>query len=395
MEGRTRWLWISAERPRGAPLGHYARRVTARYASVTQPDRSVGRVARRVVYQVTRFVRQAEVTRVVLLMMLTLTCALMSYEFREAWPLSVYLIPVLLAMNVMSLNQLLLLELLTVLCLAESLTLIHLTALRLLGVTVILLAGLIVTLHTRSRTRLGLLPLRGDSMLIDLRDRLASQSQLPVLPRAWHAEAVTRSAGGASFSGDFIAAAKTKQGQRLEVVVVDVSGKGLDAGTRSLQLSGAFGGLLGSLPPEAFLPAANEYLLRQEWSEGFATAVHLAVNLESGVFEVRTAGHPPAVQFFAGSGRWVVHWTTGPVLGVVGEAEYSVHRGDLNVGDALLLYTDGLVESPDRDIAFGIDKLLGEAERLVQQGFSGGAERLVASVNSETDDRALLLLHRR
>jgi serine phosphatase RsbU (regulator of sigma subunit) len=64
------------------------------------------------------------------------------------------------------------------------------------------------------------------------------------------------------------------------------------------------------------------------------------------------------------------------------------------VGDALLLYTDGLVESPNRDIAFGIDKLLGEAERLVQHGFAGGAERLVDSVNTETDDRALLLLYR-
>jgi serine phosphatase RsbU (regulator of sigma subunit) len=79
---------------------------------------------------------------------------------------------------------------------------------------------------------------------------------------------------------------------------------------------------------------------------------------------------------------------------VIGAAEYSEYRGELSVGDALLLYTDGLVESHDRDIAFGIDKLLGEAERLVRLGFSGGAERLVASVNSETDDRALLLLYR-
>jgi Stage II sporulation protein E (SpoIIE) len=368
--------------------------VTARFASVTQPEQWLSRQARRAAYSATRFVRQAEVTWLVVLMTMTLSFVVLSYEFRGAWPLNVYLIPLLLAMNVMSLPRLLLLDLLTALCVVESLTLIPVSALRLLGVVSIALAGLIITLNTRSRTRLGLLPLRGESMLVDLRDRLASQSQLPVLPRDWQAEAVMRSAGGASFSGDFMVAAKTRHGQRLEIVVVDVSGKGVDAGTRSLQLSGAFGGLLGSLPTEAFLPAANAYLMRQEWNEGFATAVHLAVNLETGVFELRTAGHPPAVQFHAGSGKWVVHWTTGPVLGVVDAAEYSVHRGELNVGDALLLYTDGLVESPNRDIAFGIDKLLGEAERLVQMGFAGGAERLVASVNSETDDRALLLLYR-
>src|SRR5262249_48282324 len=144
-----------------------------------------------------------------------------------------------------------------------------------------------------------------------------------------------------------------------------------------------------------FLPAANDYLLRQEWSEGFATAVHLAVDLTSGEYEARTAGHPPTVQFHAGSGRWTPHWTEGPVLGLVSEAEYTVYRGRMLSGDALLLYTDGLVETPRRDITYGIDKLLGEAERLVKFGFEGGADRLVKSIDSKADDRALFLLHRR
>jgi serine phosphatase RsbU (regulator of sigma subunit) len=178
-------------------------------------------------------------------------------------------------------------------------------------------------------------------------------------------------------------------------VVVDVSGKGLNAGTRALLLSGAFGGLLGSLPGEEFLPAANEYLLRQEWSEGFATAVHLAIDLTSGEFEVRTAGHPPAVQFHAGSGRWTAHWTEGPVLGLVSNVQFSFYRGRMSSGDALLLYTDGLVETPRREITYGIDKLLGEAEKLVKFGFEGGADRLVRAVDSKADDRALFMLHRR
>jgi serine phosphatase RsbU (regulator of sigma subunit) len=204
-----------------------------------------------------------------------------------------------------------------------------------------------------------------------------------------------RSAGGASFAGDFIVSAKTNHGQRLEVVVVDVSGKGLNAGTRALLLSGAFGGLLGSLPRDQFLAAANDYLLRQEWSEGFATAVHLAVELSTGEFEVRTAGHPPAVQFHAGSGRWTAHWTEGPVLGLVSNVSFSFYRGRMSSGDALLLYTDGLVETPRREITYGIDRLLGEAEKLVKFGFEGGADRLVRSVDSKADDRALFLLHRR
>jgi hypothetical protein len=144
-------------------------------------------VLRRAGFHLTRAIRRAEVNWLVLLVLMTLGCAAMSFVFRAEWPLGVYLIPLLLAMNVMSLGRLLLLDLVTAVCLAGSLALLPLTPLRLLGVAALLLSALIVTLHTRSRTKLGLLPRRGDAMLIDLRDRLASQSQLPVLPRGWHA----------------------------------------------------------------------------------------------------------------------------------------------------------------------------------------------------------------
>ena len=118
-------------------------------------------------------------------------------------------------------------------------------------------------------------------MLFDLRERIRVQSKLPRLPQGWHREMALRPAGGQSFSGDFVVAARTNGGRTLEVVLTDVSGKGMDAGSRALLLSGAFGGLLGSLPPHAFLPAANGYLLRQDWDEGFATSIHLVLDLDS------------------------------------------------------------------------------------------------------------------
>jgi len=311
------------------------------------------------------------------------------------WPLTAYVVPLVLAMNVLSIGRLVILDCVIAVCLLVSSIGVDLTALRVAGIVVIALVALIGLLQARQRARLGVVSTRGESMLIDLRDRLATQSQLPALPRGWQAEAVMRSAGGASFAGDFIVSAKTQNGTQFEVAVVDVSGKGLNAGTRALLLSGAFGGLLGALPRGHFLYAANEYLLRQEWSEGFATAVHLALDLGSGEYEVRTAGHPPLVQFHSGSGRWTPHWTEGPVLGLISGAEFTVYTGRVQPGDALLLYTDGLVETPARDIQYGIDKLLGEAEKLVQYGFTGGADRLVRSVDAKGDDRALFLLHRR
>jgi serine phosphatase RsbU (regulator of sigma subunit) len=232
-------------------------------------------------------------------------------------------------------------------------------------------------------------------MLVDLRDRIQSQGMLPALPAEWYAESALRSAGGTPFAGDFVVAARPGFGQRVELAVVDVSGKGEDAGTRSLLLSGAFSGLLGALAPAEFLPAANDYLLRQNWEEGFATAVHLSLDLQSGDFELRTAGHPPAVQLSAGSGKWLVHESEGPILGLLQEAEFVVARGTMRRGDALLLYTDGLVETKTRDISLGIDKLQGQGERLLRDGFDDGARRLIDKLGSRNDDRALLLVHRR
>ncbi len=354
------------------------------------------RVLRRGQNSLARAIHESNSTWLVMLSALTLLIMALEAALEGRWPLSGYVIPLVLAMNVLSIGQHLVLDVVVAGCLAASVSTVDPLTWAEGGVIAVIAAVMVLVLwHARDRQQLGIASTRGESMLIDLRDRLASQSQLPALPRAWHAEAVMRSAGGASFAGDFVVAAKSLEGELLEVAVVDVSGKGVNAGSRALLLSGAFGGLLGALPQEQFLPAANEYLMRQEWSEGFATSVHLSINLRNGVFEVRTAGHPPALQFHAGSGRWVVHWTEGPVLGLINRAEYAAYRGRMMPGDALLLYTDGLVETPKRDIAYGIDKLLGEAERLVQQGFVQGAHRLVASVESESDDRALFLLHRR
>jgi hypothetical protein len=246
-----------------------------------------------------------------------------------------------------------------------------------------------------SRERLGVSGLRGETMLVELRERLRVQSALPELPDGWAWELEQRSAGGAGFGGDFLVSARTRDGKALEVALVDVSGKGVDAGTRALLLSGALGGLLGAVAPEDFLRSANTYLRRQAWEEGFATAIHVSIDLDSGDYLLDSAGHPPAAQFKAGSGVWTLSAAEGSALGLFDDGSWPAVRGTLRRGDALLLFTDGLVEVPGRDLELGIDKLLGEANRLVISTFRGGASKLIDSVApSATDDRALAMIWR-
>ncbi len=262
------------------------------------------------------------------------------------------------------------------------------------AVVVLLLACGAVLVFAWERERLGLQGAPGALMLVDLRDRLAAGGRVPPLPPGWHVDIEVRSAHGAGFSGDFVAT-RLVDGHRLEIALVDVSGKGQAAGVRSLQLSGALGGLLGAMPPDRFLPAANAYLLDQGWDEGFATAVHLAVDLRTGAWSVASAGHPPPVHLDAATGRVeLVTTAAGPALGVVAGIAPGVRTGVLARGDAVVLYTDGLVEAPGRDVDQGLDRLLGVVEEVVAAGGGGAAAVLAGVRTGEDDDRAVVVVRR-
>ncbi len=248
-----------------------------------------------------------------------------------------------------------------------------------------------------TRGKLGTRGLRADRMMIELRDRIREQGTLPELGDGWGSQVILRPAGGSSFGGDFVVS--YSDGKTLEVALVDVSGKGMDAATRALLLSGAFGGVLGSVPREQFLPAANAYVRRGSADEGFVTAVHLSIDLSSGEYTLFSAGHPPAVRFDASTGQWRTSTARGIVLGVVADLAAVPDvpdEGVLRRGDAIMLYTDGVVEAPGRDIDDGIARLLGEAERLVVTGFRNAGD-LVTTMQRTVgsgDDCAIVLIWR-
>jgi hypothetical protein len=259
----------------------------------------------------------------------------------------------------------------------------------------IVITAVFAEVLARTRAKLGMQGLRGDQMLIELRDRIRAQGRMPELPDSWHSVSVLRPAGGSSFGGDFLVSASN--GKVLEVALVDVAGKGIEAGTRALLLSGAFGGLLGSVPHADFLPACNAYLRRGGPPEGFVTAVYLSLDLATGDYVISSAGHPPAAHFEVGTGQWRLTGARGIVLGVVDDLRARSEAGILRPGDALMLYTDGLVEVPGQDIDAGIDRLLGEADKLVASGFGSGAGQLVQRMRGtdrRSDDCALALIWR-
>jgi stage II sporulation SpoE-like protein len=264
---------------------------------------------------------------------------------------------------------------------------------RLVAMVEFLVAALLVVV-VASRQRSGLPATLSDALLSDLRQRLSAQGQIPPLPAGWESQSAMLASNGSSYAGDFLVADLSEDGRTLEVILVDVCGKGMAAGPAALQFAGALGGLIGAMPPEQLFKAANSFLLRQRDDESFATAVHLLVDLHEGCYQISSAGHPPALRWDLPQGEWVIDNARGTALGVMRDPELESSQGRLFPGEALLFYTDGVVEARSSHIDVGIAWLQRVALDAVGRGFRGAARRIIGQVESGEDDRAVLILSR-
>ena len=122
--------------------------------------------------------------------------------------------------------------------------------------------------------------------------------------------------------------------------------------------------------------------------------MHLRVDLVTGEYTITSAGHPPALRYGADDGEWTIDNARGTALGIMPDPELHASEGTMAPGEALLFYTDGVVESRTDDIEEGIAWLRETARTAVQSGFSGAAQRIIRRVGNAADDRAVLILSR-
>ncbi|MEO6703818.1 MAG: PP2C family protein-serine/threonine phosphatase [Jatrophihabitantaceae bacterium] len=267
------------------------------------------------------------------------------------------------------------------------------------GFVMVAVTGLVGIAQARRRDALGLKEVSAETVIGLIRERLLVQSQLPSVPAGWTVEIQQRPADGAAISGDFVSTRLVSDGTSkiLHLALIDVSGSGIAAGPRALLLSGAVGGLLGSVPPDEFLGAANDYLARQQWSLGFASAIYVRLDLGSGAYSVRVAGHPPAVHFRPEQAPvWRTSTATGTVLGVLPTLTGEVDNCILGPGESLFLFTDGVVEDRTRDIDIGTTRLKDNVELLATRNtWTGAARYLIERVpTQQVDDRTVVMIRR-
>ena len=134
-------------------------------------------------------------------------------------------------------------------------------------------------------------------------------------------------------------------------VIADVSGKGVSAALLAALLQGAF--LLaseGTTQIEVVMSSINRFLTERAKGEKYATVFYCTVD-RSGVLRWSNAGHPKPILVREHS-ELISLESTGLPLGMLEVAAYEVKSMQLQPGDKIVLYSDGLSEAESADGEF-------------------------------------------
>jgi serine phosphatase RsbU (regulator of sigma subunit) len=190
---------------------------------------------------------------------------------------------------------------------------------------------------------------------------------LPEIP-GWDLAASWKTAR--QVGGDFYDVFDLPDG-RLGLFIADVSDKGIPAAlfmalTRTLVRAVVY----EKASPAEALHHVNELMLPDNQQAMFVTAVYGVLSLDSGEFRYANAGHNPPLLTCRTDGTVEALHRTGPALGVIEEYSIQERTIQLEPGNCLLLYTDGLTEAFSAQ-----DELYGE-ERLRQLIESASVETI-------------------
>jgi serine phosphatase RsbU (regulator of sigma subunit) len=140
-------------------------------------------------------------------------------------------------------------------------------------------------------------------------------------------------------------------GQRLAVLLGDVSGKGVAAALLMAKLSAdARFCMLTEPDPAAAVTRLNSLLNQSGISDRFVTLLAAILDPESHTVTLVNAGHPPPL-VYRGAARTVAEVTGSEAadfpIGIIDGCKYASCQVALEPGDCILAFTDGVTEAMD------------------------------------------------
>lgn len=184
-------------------------------------------------------------------------------------------------------------------------------------------------------------------------------------------------------AGDFVSVMDI--GEQTWIALGDIAGKGIAAAMWFTHLVSVIRCHAALLPdPAAVVAAVNRGMCELRPSPPITTMFLLRLDLESGALEYCNAGHPAGLLLRQDASSLQLK-TGGPILGVMGGADFESARVETRRGDLLMVCSDGLLEG--RNVCgeeFGSDRLLNAA----REGAGDSAEAVLFSILAALQDFA-------
>jgi len=185
----------------------------------------------------------------------------------------------------------------------------------------------------------------------------------------------------------------------LTFLIGDVSGKGVAASLLMSYLRATFRSLsTASLDVNKLLEAANRLFCESTMAGQFATLICGSAGRD-GELQIASAGHCPALVVSTDGVKQVR--ATGLPLGMFSTSHYTAERIELQPGDSLLLYTDGISEARDRNgNEYGIESIAHFAHKCRSQSLQQFTAmclndvRRFSSDTTQSDDQTMMVIRR-
>lgn len=138
-----------------------------------------------------------------------------------------------------------------------------------------------------------------------------------------------------------------QEARQLGVLVGDAAGKGISAAVQALYISGALRlGASHQIKNSAIISTINKMITRTFPDERFATLFYAELfNNQSGLCVYVNAGHNSPMFYNAEKNTIRYLEATGGVLGLTPDQHYTVENININKGDILVCYSDGISEA--------------------------------------------------
>ena len=213
----------------------------------------------------------------------------------------------------------------------------------------------------------------------------------------------------ATHGGDLYYLSVCSQGAISRVTIADVEGHGEEVSVVAERLRGALRDHADDWDQSALIRRLNDGFFKGPVEGQYATAFLLSLYSETGELLFTNAGHVPPLWYRATPRKWTLLEDATPEakeiadlpLGMIPGTNYTQTAIQLDPGDLLLLYTDGVNESCDEQgEQLGLDRLLEIANGLPCGSAAAAGVALVAAIARyrgaapAADDETVVALHR-